>query len=292
MKIITRFAPSPTNNLHLGHVYSARMAYDLAKKEGGNFILRIEDIDPNRCKPEFTEQILDDLVWLGLNWDGPIRKQSEHLDEYAEILAKLESMGVVYPCFCTNKEIREEIERAGQAPHAGEHILYPSICKSLSHQEREQKISQGESYAMRLDMDLAIEKTGHCHTPLTWQDKDGEVIATPQELGDVVVARKDIGSTSYHISAVHDDHLQGVTHIVRGVDLLYTTPVHRILQALLGYETPLYHHHALLINPETGYRFAKRDNPMTIKMMREAGKTPEDVFRLVDQYAAISAAGS
>ncbi len=290
--MITRFAPSPTKNLHLGHVYSARLAHDLAKREGGDFLLRIEDIDHTRCKPEFVEQIMGDLDWLGLDYSADVRYQSLHLEEYHAVLERLDKMGVIYPCFCTNAEIKAEIERAGQAPHEGEHSHYPGTCKKLSKDEVEEKIANGTPYALRLDLFMALGIVGHKVDPLTWQDqKAGGVIAKPEEFGDIILARKDIG-TSYHISVVHDDYVQGVTDVVRGIDLFTTTHIHRVLQALLGYETPRYHHHALLIDPDTGRRFAKRDNPMTIKMMRESGMTPTQVFKLVDQYASIAAAGS
>lgn len=288
MTILTRFAPSPTNNMHLGHVYSARLAYDMAKRTGGQFIVRIEDIDHQRCKNEYTQGILEDLQWLGLLWDSEIRYQSQHIEEYQKVIAKLDKMGVVYPCFCTKKEILAEIERAGQAPHLGETIDYPRTCTHLSKAEIEQKISRGKSYAMRLDAVKAFNLIGH---NVTWYDElAGDMTVTAGDIGDVVIARKDIGTTSYHISAVHDDYLQGITHIIRGVDLFETTNIHCVLQALLGYPTPTYHHHLLLIDPETGHRLAKRDNAMTIKTMREEGLTPDDIFKLVDQYAAISVA--
>lgn len=292
MSIITRFAPSPTNNLHLGHIYSARLAHDLAKRAGGTFLLRIEDIDHTRCKPEFVEQIMDDLEWLGLEYSPDVRYQSLHLADYHAVLDRLQDIGVVYPCFCTNADIKAEIERAGQAPHEGEHTVYPGTCKKLSKADMEAKIANDVPYALRLDLFMALGIVGHKLEPLTWQDqKAGEVIADPHSFGDIILARKDIG-TSYHISVVHDDYIQGVTDVVRGTDLFTSTHIHRVLQALLGYPTPRYHHHALLVDPDTGRRFAKRDNPMTIRMMREQRMTREAIFKLVDQYAAIAAAGS
>lgn len=289
MTIITRFAPSPTNNLHLGHIYSARLGYEFAKHHGGQFVVRIEDIDHHRCKDEYTQQVLGDLAWLGLQWDGDIRYQSQHIKEYQDVIAQLDEMGVVYPCFCTKKEILAEIARAAQAPHAGEHIDYPGTCRNLSRAEVDKKMQAGVPYALRLNVAKAFDIIGH---DLTWYDElAGDIAVTVDTVSDVVMARKDIGTTSYHISAVHDDYLQGVTHIIRGVDLFETTHIHVVLQALLGYPTPCYHHHQLLVDLETGHRLAKRNNSTTIKMIREDGKTPKDIFQLVDQYAAISVDG-
>ncbi len=290
MSIVTRFAPSPTNNLHLGHIYSAQLAYHYTQDHNGKFILRIEDIDHYRCHEKYTQQIMNDLTWLGFNFYDSVRKQSKHLREYQNVIEKLSDLGVVYPCFCTNKEIREEINRAGHAPHAGENNLYPGTCRHLSKDMIAQKNEQDLPYALRLDIAKSFDVLDN--KILSWHDKEyGEQIVDPKTLNDVIVSRKDIG-TSYHISVVHDDYIQGVTDIIRGVDLFETTHIHRILQALLGYKMPQYHHHPLLINPDTGRRFAKRDNPMTIKMMRENGLSPADVLKLVDQYALNLVAGS
>ena len=269
----TRFAPSPTGYLHLGHAYSALIASRAT--EGGTFILRIEDIDPVRCKPEYTEAIFEDLNWLGLNWVEPVRLQSQHLADYSEALDKLREKGVVYPCFCTRCIIDQEAQNSGQAPHADDGtIIYPGTCRCLSKSERELKLAQQRNVNWRLDVAAALRLTG----PLFWHDRAcGKVEATPQIFGDAVLARKDV-PTSYHLSVTADDHLQGVTLVTRGEDLFASTHVHRLLQALLGYETPEYYHHALM-REASGRRYAKRDKSATLKSLREQGKTPEEIIR-------------
>lgn len=268
--IVTRFAPSPTGYLHLGHAYSGLFAYEAARKVGGRFILRIEDIDPIRCKPEFTEAILNDLCWLGLDWQEPVRKQSEHLADYAIALIKLRELGVLYPCFCTRSEIAEEAARAGHAPHGLEGTIYPGTCRALSHEQQKENLEQDKAANWRLDIAKSLRITG----PLHWHDRaQGEVIARPEDFGDVVLARKDV-PTSYHLSVTVDDHLQGVTLVTRGEDLSRATDIHRLLQSLLGYETPDYHHHPLMLDG-TGRRFAKRDHSLTLRHLRESGETPE-----------------
>ncbi len=267
---VTRFAPSPTGHLHLGHAFSALTAHALALKTGGRFLLRIEDIDHTRCTVENIRQILEDLAWLGIEWEEPVRRQSEHLDDYDRHAEELEKAGFLYPCFCTRREIQEEIERAGHAPHGSEGPLYPGTCLRLSEDERHSRIASGEPYALRLDLAAALEQTG----PLTWND----AIRGPQEakaelLGDAVIVRKDIG-TSYHLAVTVDDALQGVTDIVRGVDLFDSTHLHRVLQELLGLPVPTYHHHELLTD-ENGNRLAKRDKSITLKQLRENGMTPD-----------------
>lgn len=272
---ITRFAPSPTGRLHLGHAFSALLAWDLARKSGGEFLLRIEDIDSTRCRPEFLDGIFEDLAWLGLNWPEPVRIQSKHLADYREALGKLEARGLIYPCFCTRKEIQAEIERSGAAPHGPEGALYPGICRRLSSEEREAKKEAGDGFALRLDVERARQLLGE---ELSWTDQiRGEVRAAPETLGDVVLARKDIG-TSYHLAVTVDDALQGVTLVSRGEDLFHATHVHRLLQALLGLPAPLYHHHKLLTG-EDGKRFAKRDRSLTLEAMRTAGARPEEIRR-------------
>ncbi len=268
--IQTRFAPSPTGHLHKGHAYSALLAYDLATENGGRFHLRIEDIDPTRCTPENTQQIYEDLHWLGLEWEEPVRIQSEHLDDFTAAAKKLESGGWLYPCFCTRKDILREIESAGHAPHGDEGPLYPGICRNLSADERQTRIAAGESHAMRLDLERALT---HLKGAPNWNDAlKGPQEGKPDVLGDAVIVRKDIG-TSYHLAVVHDDALQGITDIVRGVDLFSSTHIHRILQELLGYPEPTYHHHELLTD-EKGERLAERNQSITLKSLREAGTTP------------------
>jgi glutamyl-Q tRNA(Asp) synthetase len=276
---VTRFAPSPTGYLHLGHAYSAQFAYEAARLSGGRFLLRIEDIDQTRCRPEFEQGIVEDLRWLGLRWDGAVRRQSQHMAAYENALRRLKDKGVVYPCFCTRSQIKAEIEGAGQAPHgpAGE-AVYPGTCRRLSEAERRRRIDAGEAYAQRLDVAAALEATG----PLTWRDERGGVIqADPLSLGDVVLARKDV-PTSYHLAVTVDDHLQGVTLVTRGEDLFHATHVHRLLQALLGLRTPRYYHHNLIAD-STGQRLAKRNRAVTIRHLRERHWTPDDIWRAIER---------
>lgn len=270
--IVTRFAPSPTGYLHLGTVYSALFTENAAREADGRFLVRIEDTDQSRCRQEFEDQILDDLRWLGLTWEEPIRRQSAHLNSYKSAIENLGTQGLIYPCFCTRKEILEEIDTAGVAPHGPDGPVYPGTCRGLSEAEREEKISAGMAYALRVDIEKAHVRTGE----ITWYDRDkGEVIAHPERFGDVVVARKD-GWPSYHLAVTWDDHLQGITLVTRGKDLFEATDIHRLLQALLNLDTPEYHHHKLLLDPQ-GRRLAKRDKDVNIKSLREAGKTPDDV---------------
>ena len=271
---VTRFAPSPTGHLHLGHAYSALKAYR-ARGPGGSFLLRIEDIDPGRCRDEFVESIREDLRWLGLGWEEPVRRQSEHMDDYRRATAALERRDLVYPCFCTRSDIRLEIERSGQAPHGPEGPIYPGLCRGLPAAERAAALAAGRPCAMRLDVVRAAAAAG----PLAWRDLErGDVAARPERFGDVVLARKDV-PTSYHLSVVVDDHLQGVTLVTRGADLAPLTDVHRLLQALLGYEPPEYRHHRLIAGPD-GRRFAKRDRAMTIRSLRMSGHSPSDVVAM------------
>lgn len=266
-RFVTRFAPSPTGRLHKGHAYSALLAYERARAAGGRFILRIEDIDTTRCRDEFVDGILEDLTWLGLEWEEPVRRQSEHFADYQAALETLKAMGVAYPCFCTRKDIEAEIAGAGAAPHGPDGPIYPGICRHLSANEREAKIAEGIPHAWRLDLAAALKLVAG---PLEWQDElKGTIIAMPEELGDVVLARKDT-PTSYHLSVVVDDGLQGITHIIRGEDLFHATHIHVLLQRLLGLATPVYHHHGLLLD-EHGQRFAKRNRSVTLESLRETG---------------------
>ena len=270
--IVTRFAPSPTGRLHLGHAYSALFAERAARDAGGRFLLRIEDIDEGRSRPEFEAAILEDLAWLGLDWETPVRRQSEHMADYAAALARLEADCLTYPCFCTRKEIQAEIARSGQAPHGPDGPIYPGTCRNIDQEKAQKRIDKGEAYALRLDMSRAATIVG----PLTWFDRShGKVKAQPERFGDVVLARKD-APTSYHLAVTVDDHLQGISLVTRGADLFEATHVHRLLQALLGYETPEYRHHRLLTD-EAGRRLAKRDGDVTIRSLRETGYTPEEV---------------
>ncbi len=270
--IVTRFAPSPTGLLHLGHAHSALFGWTCARANGGRFLLRIEDIDPGRCRPEFVQAILNDLDWLGLDWEEPVRLQSQHLEDYRQALARLEARGLLYPCFCTRKDIEDEIAAAGHAPHGPDGPLYPGTCRHLSFAERGGRRQAGHPFALRLDMEEAVRQAG----PLTWVDAEaGPVTARPQQFGDVVLARKDT-PTSYHLAVTWDDAIQGVTLVTRGADLFAATHVHRLLQDLLGLPVPIWHHHRLLTD-ENGRRYAKRDRSLTLAALREQGYNPEDI---------------
>jgi glutamyl-Q tRNA(Asp) synthetase len=277
--IITRFAPSPTGGLHLGHAYSALFAHDAARRAGGRaggrFLLRIEDIDRGRCRPEFAAAILRDLEWLGLEWERPVRVQSEHFDDYRAALDRLEGMGLLYPCFCTRKDIAREVEGAGHAPHGPDGPLYPGHCRALSEAERRERMAAGQAFALRLDTAEAIRRAGS----LVWHDREaGEQAARPELFGDVVLARKDTPA-SYHLAVTVDDALQGVTLVTRGRDLFEATHVHRLLQALLDLPVPDHHHHRLLTD-DRGRRYAKRDRALTLAALRGAGRTPAEVRAL------------
>lgn len=265
--MITRFAPSPTGYLHLGHAYAALFAAKSAQK----FLLRLEDIDPVRCRPEFTEAIFEDLRWLGLTWDEPVRRQSEHFADYQAALQHLHDMGLIYPCFCTRREVAAEAEAAGHAPHGPEGPIYPGTCRALSAEERAARGSE-RAAVWRLDTAKAVARVGE----LYWEDRaERRIKADPLAFGDVVLARRDV-PTSYHLSVTVDDHLQGVTLVTRGTDLFRATDIHRLLQALLGYAPPLYHHHKLLTDA-SGHRYAKRDKAVTLRALREQAWSAEAV---------------
>ncbi|MGB0683481.1 MAG: tRNA glutamyl-Q(34) synthetase GluQRS [Magnetovibrionaceae bacterium] len=265
---ITRFAPSPTGELHLGHAYSALFSEKAARDAGGRFLLRIEDIDRTRCKPGFEVALLEILAWLGISWDEQPRRQSDHLEDYQATLVSLAERDLVYPCFCT----RKDIQAAGNAPHGPDGPIYPGTCRGLSATEVEDRKASGLAFALRLKTDEAVRQAG----PLSWCDADqGRQEAEPQVFGDVVLARKDV-PTSYHLSVCHDDALQGVTLVTRGLDLFEATHVHRLIQALMDWPQPHYHHHRLLTD-ETGRRFAKRDRSLTLRSLRESGRTAASI---------------
>ena len=270
--LVTRFAPSPTGYLHLGHVRSALEGWCAAREAGGRFLLRIEDIDATRCRPEYEAGILEDLRWVGLDWDGPVRRQSEHLDDYRAALAHLDAKGLLYPCFCTRREIQAEIVRAGGAPQGELGAPYPGTCRGLSAAERQARTQAAPDYALRLDVAAALARTG----PLHWHEGESCMAADPTALGDVVLARKEV-PTSYHLAVTVDDAWQGVTLVTRGADLIAATHIHRLLQALLDVPTPRYRHHPLLLD-NSGRRLAKRDRALTIRAMRESGMIPEEVI--------------
>tara|TARA_R110002072_G_scaffold14810_13_gene60639 strand:+ start:4216 stop:5055 length:840 start_codon:yes stop_codon:yes gene_type:complete len=269
----TRFAPSPSGALHLGHAHSALFS---AKAAGsGRFLLRIENIDQARCDQKYETALLEDLAWLGLRWELPVRRQSEHLDLSQAALTQLGEAGLVYPCFCTRGDIQREIAGALAAPHGPDGPLYPGLCRGLSNSERRDRRESGQTFALRLDMAKARQRSG----ALTWRDLNkGDIDARPETLGDVVLARKDIG-TSYHLAVTLDDALQGITLVTRGEDLFHATHLHRLLQALLDLPVPRWHHHRLLTDTQ-GRRLAKRHNALSLRSLREAGKTPAEVRAL------------
>lgn len=278
MPEVTRFAPSPTGWLHLGHAYAALFAHQAANvDQGGRFLIRLEDIDATRARPLYEEAIFEDLAWLGLTWETPVRRQSDHFDDYRAALARLEALGVLYPCFCTRREIQEEIARAGNAPQGPDGPLYPGTCRHRSAAERQERIAAGEAYALRLDVAKALTMAP---AELRWQDRThGSFEAQPAVFGDVVLARKDTPA-SYHLAVVVDDALQGITLVTRGEDLLPATHLHRLLQALLGLPAPEWQHHRL-ITDDSGKRLAKRDDARSLRSLREAGWTPARVREAV-----------
>lgn len=262
--VVTRFAPSPTGRLHLGHGLSALLAQRFARERGGMFLLRIEDIDPGRARVEHADAIMEDLAWLGLTFDGEIVYQSERLPLYAEALERLKAQGLVYPCFCTRAAIAAEVAASASAPHGPDGPHYPGTCRGLSEGERASRMKR-EPHAWRLDVARASALAGS----LSWKDHDSEVRAEPEAFGDVVLARKD-APVSYHLAVTVDDSAQGVTDVVRGRDLFAATHVHRLLQKLLDLPTPHYHHHPLLAGPD-GQRLAKRHGAPTLTSLRETG---------------------
>ena len=262
MQPVTRFAPSPTGRLHLGHAYSALKAHDFARERDGAFLLRIEDIDPGRVRTAYVDAILGDLLWLGLEYDGEILYQSERLDLYAEALDRLRREGLIYPCFCTRAEIAAEIAASAAAPQGPEGPAYPGTCRGLADPDL------ARPHAWRLDAAAATKRAG----PLVWQEGERSVAAEPERFGDVVLARKD-APASYHLAVTLDDAAQGVTDVVRGRDLAASTHVHRLLQALLDLPAPAYHHHALLADAD-GRRLAKRHGAASLADLRAAGADP------------------
>jgi glutamyl-Q tRNA(Asp) synthetase len=283
---VFRFAPSPNGYLHLGHAYSALLNFDLALQAGGRFLLRIEDIDAARCRPEFEAAIYEDLAWLGISWETPVRRQSEHFARYREAVERLSARGLVYPSFESRAEIARLVaarEAGGPWPRDPDGApLYPGVAKSLPSGERARLIAQGAPYALRLDMAAACAQANH----LTWVERgegpDGEtgvVSARPEAWGDVILARKET-PTSYHLSVVIDDALQGVTEVVRGRDLFWSTSVHCLLQRLLGIPQPEYRHHRL-IEDASGHKLSKSTQATGLRELRTQGVTPAEVRRLV-----------
>ena len=273
---ITRFAPSPTGRLHLGHAFSALVAFEAAQASGGTFLLRIEDTDQGRSRPEYEQAIFDDLHWLGLSWPAPVMRQSERGPAYEQALASLKARGLTYPCFCTRKEIEAEFRASIAAPHGPDGPLYPGTCRALSQQEAEARVAASESHAVRLNMDAALNTLV---SPLIFRERGMAIAATTEIFGDVVLARKD-AVASYHLAVVVDDAAQGITLVTRGEDLLPSTHVHRLLQELLNLPVPAYAHHQLICD-ETGKRLAKRHDALSLETMRAEGATPESIHALL-----------
>jgi len=281
---VFRFAPSPNGYLHLGHALSALLNADLARKAGGRLLLRIEDIDRTRCKPEYEQAIYDDLAWLGIAWEKPVRRQSEHFDAYRDALAKLQALDLVYASFESRGEIAELVTARGDGwPRDPDGApIYPGGRDAIGETERRTRIDAGEPYALRLDMAAAIARAGHPMWSETGRGPDGEtgeIAARPQDWGDIILARKDV-PTSYHLSVVVDDALQGVTHIVRGQDLFWSTSVHRLLQSLLGFPVPVYRHHRLVLDA-AGRKLSKSTQATALRALRGEGATPADIRTMV-----------
>lgn len=275
---VFRFAPSPNGYLHLGHARSALMNHDLARACGGRFILRIEDLDLGRARPEFEEAIYEDLAWLGVTWEEPVRRQSDHFGDYEQALERLQAMDLLYPCFCTRADIAAAIGDNPNWPRDPDGSpLYPQTCRALSGEEVAPRLASGLHAARRLRMNQAVAQAA---TILGWQEygeanEPRDVRAEPMSWGDVVVARKDVPA-SYHLAVVVDDALQGVTDVVRGVDLMQATSVHRLLQALLGLPAPVYRHHSLILDHE-GKKLSKSDGSTGVRELRAKGVTPDQV---------------
>ena len=283
---VFRFAPSPNGHLHLGHALSALQNFDMARAAGGRFLLRMEDIDQTRCRPEFEAAIYEDLAWLGLEWEQPVRRQSAHLREYRAALERLDARRLTFPAFESRADLarmvadRDVRERWPRDPDGVP--IYPGAARQMREEDRRARIASGGAYAIRLDMERAIEWTG----PLQWKEtgagpdgETGEVRADPAAWGGVIVGRKET-PTSYHLAVVLDDALQGVTHVVRGQDLFWSTSVHRVLQSLLDLPAPAYHHHRLMLDNE-GRKLSKSTQATGLRELRAAGATAADIRRLV-----------
>jgi glutamyl-Q tRNA(Asp) synthetase len=292
MTAVFRFAPSPNGYLHLGHAYSAVLNARMAREAGGRLLLRIEDIDATRCRPEYEAAIFEDLRWLGLAWEEPVRRQSQHLAAYADALARLAARGLVYPSFESRAEIAALVaarERDGPWPRDPDGApLYPGTAKALAPHERDRRMAAGDPYALRLDMAAALATVGAAvgAALLAWNETgagpNGEtcrVPAHPSQWGDVILARKDI-PTSYHLSVVVDDALQGITHVVRGQDLFAATSLHRLLQILLVLPEPIYHHHRLILDGE-GHKLSKSTRATGLRELRAGGASPADILTMI-----------
>jgi glutamyl-Q tRNA(Asp) synthetase len=283
---VFRFAPSPNGYLHLGHAFSALLNFDLARRTGGRFLLRIEDIDPTRCRREFEEAIYEDLAWLGIAWETPVRRQSDYLADHRAALETLTAQGLVYPTFESRSEIARLIaQREGEAtwPCDPDGVpLYPGNARLLSIEQRDELLRSGAPYALRLDMAAACARAGELHWTEHGQGPKGEtgkIAAQPGAWGDVILARKET-PTSYHLAVVIDDALQGVTEVVRGEDLFWSTSVHRLLQQLLGLPQPAYRHHGLILDQD-GRKLSKSTAATGLRELRDGGTTPAEIRRMV-----------
>jgi glutamyl-Q tRNA(Asp) synthetase len=279
---ITRFAPTPSGYLHLGHAYSAFFAERAARSRKGKFALRIENNDKARCLEKYERALLDDLSWLGLSWENPVRRQLDHTQDYLNGISKLKDMGIIYPCFCSRKEIWNEVNRISNAPHnaviGGLGPIYPGTCRSMTLDEQENRILSGHQHAFRLDTMRAIQIVRREQEDFHWEDLDyGKQAAKPEIFGDFIIARKD-RATSYHLSVVIDDAAQSVDLVTRGDDLRDVTHIHFLLQKLLKLETPRYQFHRLLLD-NNGKRYAKRDNAQSLRVLRAQGITPVQIIK-------------
>jgi glutamyl-Q tRNA(Asp) synthetase len=282
----TRFAPSPTGHLHLGHAFAALTA----AAAGDRLLVRIEDIDASRCRPQYEAAIFDDLAWLGLRWEEPVLRQSGRMPAYAEALENLKHQGLVYPCFCTRQEIADEIARAAAAPHGPDGPHYPGTCRCLSPAEAGERMAAGRPFALRLDSAKAAAEAGALTFDERGSGPDGEhgiIAVDPKAFGDIVLARKDTPS-AYHLAAVVDDAFQGVNLVTRGHDLFAAAHIQRVLQALLGLPEPAYAHHRLILD-DNGRRFSKRDHAVTLRALRQSGVAPDEIRNGFQDAASLAA---
>lgn len=280
---VTRFAPSPNGYLHIGHAFSALTAFRRANEEGGRFFLRLEDIDHTRCKPEYEEAIFEDLRWLGIEWEEPVMRQSDHFPVYAEALQKLTDLGLTYPCFCSRKDIARELDDIANAPHTPMGHPYPGTCRNLDHSTAEKNLEDGKPHAIRLNINAAKDLTGNNDISFE-EETTGIVTATPEALGDIILKGRDY-PVAYHLAVVIDDAAQGITHVIRGRDLFEATHIHRLLQEVLELPVPIYDHHDL-INDANGERIAKRDGGHFIRTLREKGMKPSEIRALIPLTAS------
>ncbi len=279
---VFRFAPSPNGELHLGHALSAIVGYEMAQRAGGRFLVRIEDIDVERCREEFVAQILEDLAWLGIRWEEPVVRQSANFDAYRAAASRLEAMGLLYPCFATRTEIADAARELPEARDPDGAPLYPGLYRGLAKAEVERRRMSGEPYALRIDMERAREALNGRRLTFTEMDPQGrpqEIEARPERWGDAVIVRKEVPA-SYHLAVVVDDAAQGVTHVTRGQDLLAATDLHRLLQVLLGFKEPVYHHHRL-VTDAGGRKLAKSDRDTSLRSLRARGVSLKEIRAMI-----------